>query len=283
MKKIALLSLLALTAFGCNSSAPTRVENQPTNSSSNRNEMTVMSHSSESVKPTPTSTSSTESPMAKPIDVSAMTAKIEKAEADYKAKPNDAKAKENLAAAYFERAFALTQAAQYRAALGDFRKGLKLNPNDSEAKAMHDQILSIFKSINREPPKEGEEPAPLAFSGQKTAPPIATDSRIVFEKGATSATAKGNLKNYDDSKTFLMELRAGQTLKTEQIRDENSLHYVTVEITDPSGKGVGDSDASCNSRKEIKPTVAGDYKIKVVECKKADQWSGDFQIKVSAQ
>jgi hypothetical protein len=80
-----------------------------------------------------------------------------------------------------------------------------------------------------------------------------------------------------------MELRAGQTLKTEQIRDENSLHYVTVEITDPSGKAVGDSDASCNSRKEIKPTVAGDYKIKVIECKKADPWNGDFQIKVSAQ
>lgn len=283
MKKIAILSFLILTAFGCSDSAPTRVENQPSNSSANRNEMTVMSHSSESVKPTPDSKSSTESPMAKPIDVSQMTAKIEKSEADYKAKPNDAKAKENLADAYFERAFALTEAAQYRAALGDFRRGLKLNPTDAEAKAMHDQILSIFKSINREPPKEGEEPAPLAFNGQNTAPPIATDSRIVFEKGATSATAKGSLKNYDDSKTFVMELRAGQTLKTEQVKEENSTHYVTVEVTDPAGKGVGDSDASCNNRKEIKPTVAGDYKIKVVECKKADQWSGEFQIKVSAQ
>jgi hypothetical protein len=283
MKKIALLSFLALAAFGCNSSAPTRVENQPTTNSSNRNEMTVMSHSSESVKSAPTSKASTESPMAKPIDVSAMTAKIEKAEADYKAKPNDAKAKETLASARFERAFALTEAAQYRAALGDFRKGLKLNPNDAEAKAMHDQILSIFKSINREPPKEGEEPAPLAFDGQKTAAPIATDSRITFEKGATSAIAKGALKNYDDSKTFLTELRAGQTLKTEQVKDENSTHYVTVEITDPSGKAVGDADASCNNRKEIKPTVAGNYKIRVFECKKADTWSGEFSLKVTAK
>lgn len=283
MKKIAILSFIAFTAFGCTNSAPTRVENQPSNVSSNKNEMTVMSHSQESVKPTPDAKSSTESPMAKPIDVSPLTAKIEKAEADFKAKSTDAKAKENLAAAYFERAFALTQAAQYRAALGDFRKGLKLNPNDSEAKAMHDQILSIFKSINREPPKEGEEPAPLAFTGEKNAPPIATDSRITFEKGATSATAKGSLKNYDDSKTFVMELRAGQTLKTEQVKDENSNHYVTVAITDPSGKGVGDSDASCNNRKEIKPTVAGDYKIKVFECKKADPWNGEFQLKIMAQ
>lgn len=99
--------------------------------------------------------------MSKSVDVTAMTEKIEKAEKEYKAKPNDGKAKENLAAAYFERAFVLTQAAQYRAALGDFRKGLKLKPDDKEAKAMHDQIIDIFKSIGREPPKEGEEPPPL--------------------------------------------------------------------------------------------------------------------------
>ena len=55
----------------------------------------------------------------------------------------------------------VTEAAQYRAALGDFRKGLKLNPDDKEAQSMHDQIIEIFTSIGREPPKEGEEPAPL--------------------------------------------------------------------------------------------------------------------------
>lgn len=165
MKKITIFSFIALTAFGCSNSAPTKVENQPTvsGSSANRNEMTVMSHSQESVKTAPTAKTSTESPMAKPIDVSAQTAKIAKAETDFKAGQTDAKARENLTRAYFERAFALTEAAQYRAALGDFRRGLKLDPNDREAKAMHDQILSIFKSINREPPKEGEEPAPLPF------------------------------------------------------------------------------------------------------------------------
>ncbi len=96
--------------------------------------------------------------MARAVDVSQMTADIEKAEKEYKQNP---KVKGALAQAYFGRAFALTEAAQYRAALGDFRKGLKLNPNDEDAKAMHDQIISIFKSINREPPKEGEEPTPL--------------------------------------------------------------------------------------------------------------------------
>ena len=101
--------------------------------------------------------------MAKAIDVSKMTADIEKADKALKAKPNDVKAKEDLAKAYFVRAFALTDAAQYRAALGDFRKGLKLNPNDADAKAMHDKIIAIFQNIGREPPKEGEEPPPMPF------------------------------------------------------------------------------------------------------------------------
>ncbi|MEJ7701898.1 MAG: hypothetical protein WKF71_19980 [Pyrinomonadaceae bacterium] len=69
-----------------------------------------------------------------------------------------------MAKALFVRAFALTEAAQYRAALGDFRKGLKLSPNDQAAQKMHDEIIRIFESINREPPKEGEEPKPLPFN-----------------------------------------------------------------------------------------------------------------------
>lgn len=102
--------------------------------------------------------------MAKAIDVSQMTAAIEKADKTLKSKPNDAKARNELAEAYFARAFALTEAAQYRSALGDFRKGLKLNPGNADARQMHDQIISIFQSINREPPKEGEEPPPLPVS-----------------------------------------------------------------------------------------------------------------------
>lgn len=104
--------------------------------------------------------SSTESPMARPIDVTSLNAGVQAAEAEYQKNP---KSKNDLAKAYFVRATALTDAAQYRAALGDYRKGLKLDPNDEEARKMHDQILSIFKSIGREPPKDGEEPQALPF------------------------------------------------------------------------------------------------------------------------
>ena len=177
MKKIAILSFSIFSLFGCGNNAPQNAAVQNTNTAvvANRSQPeTVAAHSTEkSLPPTATSTAnstnksastSTESPMARAIDVSAQTAKIEKAEKEFKAKPNDAKAKENLASARFERAFLLTDAAQYRAALGDFRKGLKLNPNDAEAKSMHDKIIEIFASIKREPPKEGEEPQPMPFT-----------------------------------------------------------------------------------------------------------------------
>lgn len=170
MKKIIILSFSALILIGCNSTAqqpqPTANTNaavQVSNQTINQSAI-VSSHSSDTevIRPPQSNKSSQgeSSPMAKPIDVSEMTADIEKAEKEYK---NNSKAKDELAKAYFVRATALTGAAQYRAALGDYRKGLKLNPNDAEAREMHDQIISIFKSIGREPPKEGEEPSPLPF------------------------------------------------------------------------------------------------------------------------
>lgn len=160
MKKIVIISLLALVAGACGNTATVQQTN--TNAVSNSttrsgDQLIVTSHSTEK----PPANKSGGSPMEKPVDVSDLTEKIEKADKDFKAKPNDGKAKEALATAYFGRAFVLTKAAQYKSALGDFRKGLKLNPDDKEAQEMHDKIVSIFKSMNRELPKEGEEPPPL--------------------------------------------------------------------------------------------------------------------------
>jgi hypothetical protein len=171
MKKTIFLSLTALIAVGCGGSAS--VQNTANTNSANtttttttasspkKDDLTVRSHETQKAPAGQSNSGSGGSPMQKSVDVTAMTADIEKAEKEYKAKPADAAAKDALAAAYFKRAFALTEAAQYRAALGDFRKGLKLKPENQEAKNMHDQIISIFQSIGREPPKEGEEPPPM--------------------------------------------------------------------------------------------------------------------------
>ncbi|HEY8563685.1 MAG TPA: tetratricopeptide repeat protein [Pyrinomonadaceae bacterium] len=178
MKKIAILSLSALIFAACGSggssqpaaNANRQIANTPSAPSASaptsRGNAVVSSHSSDTTALSNPNAATNQpaapsSSMGKPVDVSAATAKIEKADKELKAKPGDAKAQKNLASAYFERAFELTKAAQYRAALGDFRKGLKLNPDDKEAQSMHDQIIEIFASMKREPPKEGEEPAPL--------------------------------------------------------------------------------------------------------------------------
>lgn len=169
MKKIAILSFLTLASIGCGGAAR-QTANTGGAAQKSDNSTVVSSHASDAGKSAPMQQSKIDSsasangasPMSKAIDVSQMTADIEKAEKSSRQNQRDQKAKNYLAEAYFVRAFALTDAAQYRSALGDFRKGLKLNPNNSEARAMHDRIIDIFQnSLHREPPKEGEEPPPM--------------------------------------------------------------------------------------------------------------------------
>lgn len=102
-------------------------------------------------------------------------------------------------------------------------------------------------------------------------------TRIKFAGGATQKTVSGNLRSYKSEKTFVIRVRRGQTLRA------SSNQYVTLSVLNPSGEDVMDRDASCNSRAEISPTVAGDYKIIVYECKKADAWRGKFYLKVSVK
>lgn len=108
-------------------------------------------------------------------------------------------------------------------------------------------------------------------------------TRVKFRKGATSATVSGTLASYKSKRFFVIRLRAGQTLRTEQIKSDSSTRYITVVVKNPRGKIVGDSDASCNNDKEVAPTQAGDYRIEVVECQKADAWRGSFKLKVSVK
>lgn len=98
-----------------------------------------------------------------PIDTSELDRAIADAERNLKANANDADAKKALAEAYFNRGFALTEARQYAAALGDYRKALKLDPTHQESKKWEQQIIGIYGMMKKEYPKPGEEPAPLPF------------------------------------------------------------------------------------------------------------------------
>ena len=286
MKKIAILTLSALFAVACGSAVQTTNTNITVQNSNES--LIVSSHSGEAntaqntmvVPKSETKSKWTQS--GTPIDVSAYDAEIAKSEKDVKAKSDNA-AKKKLAEFYIKRGVALTDARQYASALGDYRRALKYDPGNEEAKKWIDQIITIYDSINRESPPEGQEPPPLPFTKQGETKQTNSTEKINFTKGATSAIAAGNLTNYKDSKSFLVSVKQGQTLRTEQIKDDDSLDAVTVELADSTGKYVGDSDASCNNRKEINPTIAGDYRITVTECLKADVWNGQFKLKISVE
>lgn len=104
-----------------------------------------------------------------------------------------------------------------------------------------------------------------------------TPTRIKFARGAVSVNVTGKLKGYRDSKKYVIKVRSGQTLRTQQ----TGKNYITISIKDPNGDDVSDSDASCNNRKEVTPTLGGDYTLTVVECQKADAWRGTFRFRVT--
>jgi hypothetical protein len=104
-------------------------------------------------------------------------------------------------------------------------------------------------------------------------------TRINFAPGARSATVTGTLNGFRGKRVYLIRVRRGQVLRTENLGH----HEITIEVLDPRGDEAADSDASCNSTKETGETAAGDYKIIVTECQKADRWKGSFKFKVNVR
>ncbi|MEJ7710263.1 MAG: hypothetical protein WKF84_10455 [Pyrinomonadaceae bacterium] len=95
------------------------------------------------------------------INTSKFDAEISRLEKVAEKNPGDEMGRQALASAYLMRANALTGARQYRAALGDYRHVLRYDPDNEEAQAMAATIINIMKTMGREVPAEGEEPAPL--------------------------------------------------------------------------------------------------------------------------
>lgn len=104
-------------------------------------------------------------------------------------------------------------------------------------------------------------------------------TRIKFARGGVTATASGRLTGFKSARVYIIRVREGQTLATKQV----SGRPISIFITGPDGQEAGDLDASCHSNREITPTIAGDYTLRVVECEKADPWSGTFRFRVTVR
>jgi len=105
-------------------------------------------------------------------------------------------------------------------------------------------------------------------------------TRITFRRGATTRVVTGSLNGYKAKQTFLIRVRRGQTLTTEN----SNGNPITVGIDAPRGSTYEqDMAADCHDHNEVSPTAAGDYKITVTECQKADRWRGRFRLRVTVR
>ncbi len=95
------------------------------------------------------------------IDTAALDAKIEKAEAKAKGKGATQSDKLAAAAAYVERGnvyFNSQTPALYKLALGDFRRALRYEPDNEDARIKRDELVRIYKDMGRPVPENGNEP-----------------------------------------------------------------------------------------------------------------------------
>lgn len=182
MKKIAILNLLLLVSIGCNTAPTTNVQQntavvQNTNAnqlSSGASDLTsVSSHSQDKkTEQMPNAGNQNSGDKTKwtqsgnPIDTTDFDTEIKNVQDKMKANPKDEALKTLLADAYVKRGMALTDARQYASALGDYRKAQKLDPTNETAKQWIGQIIGIYNGLNKDFPKEGQEPPALPFSKQ---------------------------------------------------------------------------------------------------------------------
>ncbi|HEY9283344.1 MAG TPA: hypothetical protein VIP46_07815, partial [Pyrinomonadaceae bacterium] len=94
------------------------------------------------------------------VNTAELDAKIEKAEAKAKAANASDADKSAAAAAFVARGNVYYEAgtpALYKFALGDFRRALKYDPANSEARTKMTQIVQIYESMGRPVPTNGLE------------------------------------------------------------------------------------------------------------------------------
>jgi len=165
MKYLITLSF-AVGSFGC-AASPQPVQ-QNSNIPRTERSQTVIAHSTDNqAPPTTTGDKSKWSQGGDPIDTKSLDDAVKAAEKALAGKANDPAAKKALADTYLKRGVALTKARQYASALGDYRRTIKYDPENSEAKEWIDKIIMIYDGMNKSYPKEGEEPPPLPFTKAK--------------------------------------------------------------------------------------------------------------------
>ncbi len=166
-QNLLLVTALAIISVGCTDAAKPVAQSNNAASATPDKSQTAIAHSSENKADAPYAKPAGETgkwtASGDPIDTTKLDAAVMSAEKALTGKPNDAALKKALADAFYKRAVALTEARQYASAIGDYRRTLKHDPSNADAKEWVDKITMIYDSLKRSAPKEGEEPPPLPF------------------------------------------------------------------------------------------------------------------------
>ena len=147
MKKLLIVITSGVFAMGCSNAARPVAENVNTSTlaSTPEKSQTAIAHSLENQQPPTNADSAGKSKWKQsgdPIDTKAFDTAIASAKLNRRKKTDDAAAKKTLSEAYYKRGVALTDARQYASALGDYRKAVKYDPSNTDAKGWIDKITN---------------------------------------------------------------------------------------------------------------------------------------------
>jgi hypothetical protein len=157
-----------LCAAGCatspatnnsNGNAATTISNQSSRPSNTGLPPVSSAHGGDSPVAPPATGAAPNSAARPGIDTATLDAKIERAEA--KAKGGQQADKIAAAAALVERGNVYRDAGQpalYKFALGDYRRALRYQPDNTEAREKMEEIVGIYQSMGRPVPENGNEP-----------------------------------------------------------------------------------------------------------------------------
>ena len=169
MSKPALLSALAACALAAACGAPGPTPKTANTNSQASNTQTSIAHGPSTASDAGVASShggaaqpgaNGASATKPPVETPAMDAKIEKAEAKAKAAGASDADRKAAARAYFERADFFRgegSPALYKFALADYRRGLRYDPTNEDARGKMDEIVAIYKSMGRPVPELGNE------------------------------------------------------------------------------------------------------------------------------
>lgn len=105
--------------------------------------------------------------------------------------------------------------------------------------------------------------------------------RLNFKKGETSMKVRGYLKGKNDSVSYLLKVKAHQTIEVRNSCGGSNELMTASSIYDPSGKELSDDHDMQGNNGVTETKVPGDYRIVVAPNLKGGTFRGSFCNEIS--